>query len=119
MREIERKFLVKSEDFIKESTCINRIVQGYLNSNPERTVRVRIKSNKGFITVKGKSSENGISRFEWEKPELLLRKKQRKKRHKEPFLRYRKKSKRNNPDYIDFVYKKSLTLTKSSTFVPN
>ncbi len=67
MREIERKFLVKSEDFIKESTCINRIVQGYLNSNPERTVRVRIKSNKGFITVKGKSSENGISRFEWEK----------------------------------------------------
>lgn len=67
LKEIERKFLVKSKEFIAESTCANRIVQGYLNSNPERTVRVRIKSNKGYITIKGKSSESGMSRFEWEK----------------------------------------------------
>ena len=58
MEEIERKFLVESTDFIKESTVNNRIVQGYLNSNPERTVRVRIKGNKGFLTIKGKGNEN-------------------------------------------------------------
>lgn len=67
MTEIERKFLVTSTDFISESTTQFRIVQGYLNSNPERTVRVRIKGNKGFLTIKGKGNESGISRFEWEK----------------------------------------------------
>jgi len=67
LKEIERKFLVKSTDFIKESNVNNRIVQGYLNSNPERTVRVRIKGNKGFLTIKGKGNESGTTRFEWEK----------------------------------------------------
>ncbi len=67
MEEIERKFLVNSTDFISESTVNNRIVQGYLNSNPERTVRVRIKGNKGFLTIKGKGNESGTTRFEWEK----------------------------------------------------
>ena len=67
MEEIERKFLVASTNFIKESTINNRIVQGYLNSNPERTVRVRIKGEKGFLTIKGKGNESGTTRFEWEK----------------------------------------------------
>jgi CYTH domain-containing protein len=67
MIEIERKFLVASNDFIAESTAKYDIAQGYLNSNIERTVRVRIKENKGFLTVKGKSNESGITRFEWEK----------------------------------------------------
>lgn len=67
MNEIERKFLVKSTDFLSESTTSNRIVQGYLNSNPNRTVRVRIKGATGFITVKGKGNESGTTRFEWEK----------------------------------------------------
>ena len=67
MTEIERKFLVTATDFISESTAQFRIVQGYLNSNPERTVRVRIKGNKGFLTIKGKGNESGMSRFEWEK----------------------------------------------------
>lgn len=67
MKEIERKFLVTSSDFISESTSSNRIVQGYLNSNPERTVRVRIKGNKGYLTIKGKGNESGTTRFEWEK----------------------------------------------------
>ncbi len=71
MKEIERKFLVTSTDFISESTISNRIVQGYLNSNPERTVRIRIKGNKGFITIKGKGNESGTTRFEWEK-EILV-----------------------------------------------
>lgn len=67
MIEIERKFLVKSERFKNYSDKEERIVQGFLNTNPERTVRIRIKGNKGYITVKGKSNENGLSRFEWEK----------------------------------------------------
>ena len=67
MEEIERKFLVTSTEFLSENTKSNRIVQGYLNSNPERTVRVRIKGNKGFLTIKGKGNESGTTRFEWEK----------------------------------------------------
>ena len=67
MVEIERKFLVTNRDFISESSENFRIVQGYLNSNPERTVRVRIKGKKGYITIKGKGNESGLTRFEWEK----------------------------------------------------
>jgi adenylate cyclase len=67
MIEIERKFLTASEAFKKEAFAKNRIAQGYLSSIPERTVRVRIKENKGFLTIKGASNETGLSRFEWEK----------------------------------------------------
>ncbi|WP_456438820.1 CYTH domain-containing protein [Psychroserpens sp.] len=67
MIEIERKFLVTSEDFKTESFKHTRIIQGFLNTNSERTVRVRLKGKKGFLTVKGKSTNDGLSRFEWEK----------------------------------------------------
>ena len=67
MIEIERKFLVTSEEFKKVALAKYRIAQGYLNTNPKRTVRVRIKGNKSFITVKGMGSDSGMSRFEWEK----------------------------------------------------
>lgn len=67
MQEIERKFLVLSDDFKTKETTKNRIVQGYLNSHPERTVRVRIKGNKGFLTIKGKGNASGTTRLEWEK----------------------------------------------------
>ncbi|MBP6038653.1 MAG: CYTH domain-containing protein [Flavobacterium sp.] len=67
MNEIERKFLVTSTEFLSESIRSNRIVQGYLNSNPERTVRIRIKGTQGFITIKGKGNDSGTTRFEWEK----------------------------------------------------
>ncbi len=67
MIEIERKFLVNSFSFINIATQKNEISQGYLNSNPERTVRIRLKDTKGFLTIKGKSNESGTSRFEWEK----------------------------------------------------
>ena len=65
-QEIERKFLVKNHDFKKQATRAIRIVQGYLSSVPERTVRVRIKGDKGYLTVKGIGNESGASRFEWE-----------------------------------------------------
>ena len=64
--EIERKFLVK-EEFKHLADKSYRISQGYLSSVAERTVRVRIKNDKGYITVKGKSNVSGTSRFEWEK----------------------------------------------------
>lgn len=67
MIEVERKFLVKSDAFKSEAYKKTRITQGFLNTDKNRTVRVRVKGNLGFITVKGKSSENGLSRFEWEK----------------------------------------------------
>ncbi len=67
MQEIERKFLVHSSDFIAEAFHSQKIAQGYLNATPERTVRIRIKDEKGFITIKGKGDETGTTRFEWEK----------------------------------------------------
>lgn len=67
MIEIERKFLVSSDLFKSDALRKNHIAQGYLNSNIERAVRVRIKDKKGFLTIKGKSNETGLSRFEWEK----------------------------------------------------
>ncbi|MDY3979699.1 MAG: CYTH domain-containing protein [Tidjanibacter sp.] len=65
-QEIERKFLVAGE-FKSQAKKATRITQGYLSSVPERTVRVRIKGDKGFITVKGIGNDSGASRFEWEK----------------------------------------------------
>jgi adenylate cyclase len=65
-QEIERKFLVKG-DFKNLAKKETRITQGYLSSVPERTVRVRVKGEKGFITIKGIGNESGASRYEWEK----------------------------------------------------
>ena len=67
MTEIERKFLVKNTNFKSEAFKETRIVQGFLNTHPERTVRVRLKGEQGFLTIKGKSNTSGTGRFEWEK----------------------------------------------------
>lgn len=66
MLEIERKFLVTSDAFKQAAFKQTRIVQGFLNTHPERTVRVRIKVGQGFLTVKGISNASGIIRTEWE-----------------------------------------------------
>lgn len=66
MTEIERKFLVISNAFKEESFSEKRIVQAYLNSNPERAVRIRIKEDKAFLTIKGKGNASGMTRLEWE-----------------------------------------------------
>ena len=65
-KEIERKFLVKG-NFKPHASKQTRIVQGYLSSVPERTVRVRIKGDKGFLTIKGIGNASGASRYEWER----------------------------------------------------
>lgn len=67
MVEIERKFLVQSTDFIKLAYQYDQIKQGYLSKDPARTVRIRIKNKKSFITIKGASNASGMSRYEWEK----------------------------------------------------
>ena len=63
--EIERKFLVTG-DFSRQVISAQRIVQGYISSQPGRTVRVRIRGEEGFLTIKGASDEKGLSRYEFE-----------------------------------------------------
>jgi len=65
-KEIERKFLVKNDDYKRCILDSKKIKQGYLCMDPERAVRVRLAGDKGFLTVKGKSNSTGISRNEWE-----------------------------------------------------
>ncbi len=67
MIEIERKFLVLSEDYKQQAYDKKYIKQGFLNSDKKRVVRVRLTDDKGFLTIKGQSNDSGTSRFEWEK----------------------------------------------------
>ena len=75
--EIERKFLVVG-DYQSAATHQVRITQGYLSVDTGRTVRIRRWGDCGFLTIKGASTDNGLSRLEWEKEitleevELLL-----------------------------------------------
>ncbi|MDR2765221.1 MAG: CYTH domain-containing protein [Tannerella sp.] len=64
-QEIERKFLVAG-DFMPFAVRRARMVQGYLCSDVERTVRVRICGDRGFLTVKSAANERGWSRYEFE-----------------------------------------------------
>lgn len=65
--EIERKFLVDGEEYKSEAFQVTRITQGYLSSVPERSVRIRVRGNKGYITIKGIGNDSGMSRYEWER----------------------------------------------------
>ena len=55
-QEIERKFLVKDDSYKLEAYAHSHIVQGYICSARGRTVRVRIRDNKGYLTIKGAST---------------------------------------------------------------
>lgn len=66
MIEIERKFLVKKAEFLKDLSG-TRFKQGYLSTDSNRAVRVRAAGDRAFLTIKGKSSASGLSRYEWEK----------------------------------------------------
>lgn len=65
-QEIERKFLVTGE-YKSQAYAHSHIVQGYISSARGRTVRVRIRDERGYLTIKGASDKSGISRYEWEK----------------------------------------------------
>lgn len=69
--EIERKFLVGG-DFKSLAFSKSRIIQGYISTAHGRTVRVRIRDGRGFLTIKGPTDASGLSRYEWEK-ELPLK----------------------------------------------
>lgn len=64
--EIERKFLVKGP-FKELASSSSRIMQGYISSMKGRTVRVRIRDEKGYLTIKGPSDQGGLVRYEFEK----------------------------------------------------
>ena len=66
-QEIERKFLVKDSSFKEQAFSSSQIAQGYICSSRGRTVRIRIRDEKGYLTIKGPAGENGLSRYEWEK----------------------------------------------------
>lgn len=66
LKETERKFLVDGS-FKEHAFRAYEVRQGYLCSDPERTVRVRLRGDQGFITVKGRGDASGATRFEWEK----------------------------------------------------
>ena len=65
--EIERKFLVRNHDYKQQAYNVSRIAQGYICSLHGRTVRVRIRDEKGYLTIKGPTNEGGLGRYEWEK----------------------------------------------------
>ena len=65
--EIERKFLVIDDSYKKDSYEALHIIQGYICRMSGRTVRIRISNDKAYITIKGRSTDNGLSRYEWEK----------------------------------------------------
>jgi len=65
--EIERKFLVKNDSFKLKAFEKKYLKQGFLNSDKDRTVRVRVLEDTAFLTIKGRSNTAGTTRFEWEK----------------------------------------------------
>lgn len=71
MLEIERKYIVAG-DFLPDVIRSERFRQGYISSQPGKTVRVRIAGEKGWLTIKGPSLDGGLSRYEFEQ-ELSLR----------------------------------------------
>jgi CYTH domain-containing protein len=66
-QEIERKFLVVGDGYRTQAFARSRITQGYISSQHGRTVRVRIRDERGYLTIKGPSDAAGMSRYEWEK----------------------------------------------------
>ena len=66
--EIERKFLVKNNAFVDKAFKRCHIIQGYICSDAERSVRVRIREDDAFLTIKSASNERGWSRYEFEQP---------------------------------------------------
>lgn len=66
--EIEHKYLVTSDEFKQQACSCSEITQGFLSRDPERTVRVRIRDDKGYITIKGKGTGAAHPEFEYEIP---------------------------------------------------
>ena len=66
--EIEHKYLVVGDTYRQDASNKSEILQGFLSREPDRTVRVRIKDEKGYITIKGKGHGAAHPEFEYEIP---------------------------------------------------
>ena len=64
-KEIERKFLVAG-DYTQAAVSSSHIVQGYIGRTPSLTFRIRLRDERGYLTVKGRTDAAGMSRDEWE-----------------------------------------------------
>lgn len=65
-QEIERKFLVCGDDYKREAYAVSHIQQGYIGTKPGRTVRIRVRDDKAYLTIKGPAGKAGLSRYEFE-----------------------------------------------------
>ena len=65
--EVERKFMVRGNSYRQLAYASDRIKQGYICSGHGRTVRVRFRGGRGYLTIKGPSLDGGLSRYEFEK----------------------------------------------------
>ena len=65
--EIERKFLVRGDDYKRQAYSHSHIKQRYICGGRGRTVRVRLRDDHGYLTIKGPSTNGGLSRYEFEK----------------------------------------------------
>ena len=65
--EIERKFLVRGSDYRHQARSSSHIRQGYISSGGRCTIRVRLRDDEAFLTIKGPSLDGGLSRYEFEK----------------------------------------------------
>ena len=65
--EVERKFMVRGNSYRQLAYASDRIKQGYICSGHGRTVRVRLRGGRGYLTIKGPSLDGGLSRYEFEK----------------------------------------------------
>ena len=63
--EIEHKFLVNNDSYKEMACSASKITQGFLSRDPERTVRIRIRDNEAFITIKGKGARAAHPEFEY------------------------------------------------------
>ncbi len=66
--EIERKFLLKSDNWKKSVSKTIHIKQGYISINPLSVVRIRITDSKSFLTIKGKGTDISHPEYEYEIP---------------------------------------------------
>ena len=65
--EIERKFLVRSDAFLAQAVTHYEIEQGYLSKESGKTIRIRIRDDRAFLTIKSSLLREGLAKFEWEK----------------------------------------------------
>ena len=64
-KETERKFLVRG-DYRPHAASSSDIVQGYISHTGSLTFRIRLRDGRGYLTIKGRTDESGMSRDEWE-----------------------------------------------------